>query len=365
MPDAEQPVPSPAEQALRAEVVRLNKMVNALMNRAEREASARGSDFGLFQTAVTLENKVRQRTAELEAALRENEKINRALQREKEEQRVLIKKLEEAHNQLLQSEKLASIGQLAAGVAHEINNPIGFVKSNLATLKGNAADLLRLIEAYETAAPLLAADPVQAERIENIGREIDIDFLRDDIGSLIAESIDGTGRVQRIVQDLRDFSRMGDAEWQWADLHAGLESTLNVVWNEIKYKGEVVKEYGALPEVECVPSQLNQVFMNLLVNAAQAIPEKGTITIRTGATDGWAWVAVRDNGCGIPREILNRIFDPFYTTKPVGKGTGLGLSISYNIVTKHGGRIDVESEPGKGTTFRVWLPVEQVKELAS
>ena len=200
------------EAALRAEIARLNKMVVALMNRAERAMSAQGSDFGLFQSTVILERQVQERTKALEAALQENEKINRAMQRakeqleqEKDEQRKLIRKLEESDNQLLQSEKLASIGQLAAGVAHEINNPIGFVNSNLGTLKKYTNDLLRLIGAYEAVEPLLPASPPK-EQLEAVRKQIDLAYLREDIVSLIAESIDGTTRVRQIVQDLRDFS---------------------------------------------------------------------------------------------------------------------------------------------------------------
>ncbi|MEW5890634.1 MAG: ATP-binding protein [Pseudomonadota bacterium] len=282
------------------------------------------------------------------------------LEAEREAQRQLIKKLEEAHHQLLQSEKLASIGQLAAGVAHEINNPIGFVNSNIGSLDHYVSDLTRLIAAYEDAERAMAQPDVQ--RIAAIKREIDLEFLKEDVRQLITESREGLDRVKKIVQDLKDFSRVGEADKQWADLHKCLDSTLNVVWNELKYKAEVVKEYGQLPEVECVPSQLNQVFMNLLVNAAQAISEFGKITIRTGAEGGWVWVAVTDTGSGIAPENLTRIFDPFFTTKPVGKGTGLGLSVSYNIVQKHGGRIEVESEPGRGTTFRVWLPLHQEEQ---
>jgi two-component system NtrC family sensor kinase len=376
---------APTERALRNEIVRLNKMVNALMNRAERSASMQGSDFSLFQTAVMLEGQVRNRTGELEAAVRENEKINRALQHakaqmeteieerksaqaalehEKEEQRILIKKLEEAHNQLLQSEKLASIGQLAAGVAHEINNPIGFVNSNLGTLKTYIGDLLQLIDAYEGAQHLLAADPVLQRRVEYARERADLGFLREDIGKLIVESIEGTARVSRIVQDLRDFSRIDSAEWQLADLHAGLESTLNVVWNEIKYKAEVIREFGTLPLVECRLSQLNQVFMNMLMNAVQSIPEHGTITLRSGCQGDMVWVSIADTGNGIPSALMNRIFDPFFTTKPVGKGTGLGLSVSYGIVDKHGGHIDVSSVPGQGTVFTIWLPVRRPAGLA-
>lgn len=363
------------------EAERLQKMVQALMDRAERSTSVRGSDFSLFQTAVMLEDQVRVRTGELEAALHENEQINRALQlaqermareiherrealealeREKEEQRVLISKLEEAHNQLLQSEKLASIGQLAAGIAHEINNPIGFVNSNLNSLRQYLDDLLRLIEVYETVESSLPAEA--AGHIAVLKTELQLDYLREDVGSLIAESIDGTARVRRIVQDLRDFSRTGAVDWQFADLHQGLDSTLNVAANEIKYKAKVVREYGPLPAVECVPAQLNQVFLNLLVNAAQAIEERGTITVRTGCEGDQVWLAFADDGRGIPDELQSRIFDPFFTTKPVGQGTGLGLSLSYGIVQKHGGSIDVDSRPGEGTTFTLRLPIRRASD---
>ncbi|MCE1184042.1 MAG: ATP-binding protein [Rhodocyclales bacterium] len=353
-------IPAGDETALRAEITRLNKIVTALVNRAERETGAKQSHFGLFQNAVMLENQVRRRTAELEEALRENERINRDLTREREEQRILIKKLEEAHNQLLQSEKLASIGQLAAGVAHEINNPIGFVNSNLGALQKYCDSLLGLLDQYEGLEGELK--PESSTAIRSAKKKLDLDFLREDLVDLIAESIDGTDRVRRIVQDLRDFSRTGGAEWQRADVHAGLESTLNVVSNEVKYKADVVRDYGELPEIECLPQQLNQVFLNLLVNAAQAIPERGTITLRTRCEGGWVRISIIDNGAGIPPEIREKIFDPFFTTKPIGKGTGLGLSVTYGIVDKHKGRIELESEVGKGTSFTICLPVNRPEE---
>jgi len=284
---------------------------------------------------------------------------NALLQQEKTEQQSLIAKLHEAQNQLLQSEKMASIGQLAAGVAHEINNPIGYVNSNLGTLDKYIKGMIAMLEAYEQAEPLLAADAATAGRIAALREKLDIEFLKEDVAALMKESGEGILRVKKIVQDLKDFSHVDEAEWQWADLHKGLDSTLNVVWNELKYKAEVVKEYGSLPEVECLPSQLNQVFMNLLVNAAHAIEERGNITIRTGAGDQEVWVEIADSGKGIPAENLKRIFDPFFTTKPVGKGTGLGLSLAYSIVQKHHGRIEATSEVGKGTTFRVALPIKQ------
>lgn len=252
-------------------------------------------------------------------------------------------KLSDAQSKLIQSEKLASIGQLAAGVAHEINNPIGFIFSNFGTLEQYLEDLFQMLDAYEQAEASVS-DGAALARIRSLKADLDIDYLKEDIPNLMRESRDGIQRVRKIVQDLKDFSRV-DArqEWESVDLHAGIDSTLNIVNNEIKYKADVVKHYGALPEVQCLPSELNQVFMNLLVNAAHAITaERGTITISTGVEGPNVWVEVADTGAGIAQENLKRIFDPFFTTKPVGKGTGLGLSLSYGIVQKHSGRMEVD-----------------------
>ncbi|NML61209.1 PAS domain-containing protein [Massilia sp. RP-1-19] len=282
-----------------------------------------------------------------------------ALQAQGEEQVRLIARLRDAHDQLLQSEKMASIGQLAAGIAHEINNPVGFVNSNMGTLKNYLATLFCVIEGYDEAVSGAAPGSSVARRLAEIRKNSELDYLKEDTADLIRESMDGLKRVKDIVQALKDFSHVGESDWQPADLHHGIDSTLNIVANEIKYKATVEKHYGQLPEVTCMASQLNQVFMNLLVNAAHAITVNGLITIRTGAGNGWVWVAISDNGCGIPAENLNRIFEPFFTTKPVGSGTGLGLSLSYSIVNKHGGRIEVDSKVGVGTTFTVRLPVTQ------
>ena len=277
----------------------------------------------------------------------------------------LNEKLKEAQGQLLQSEKLASIGQLAAGVAHEINNPIGYVHSNLGSLEHYVEDVFRILDAYTAAESQGGAPAGLFAEVTELRRQLDIDFLKEDMHALLAETREGIARVKKIVQDLKDFSHAGgEEEWHWADLHKGLESTLNIVNNEIKYKAKVVREYGSLPEIECLPSQLNQVFMNLLVNAAHAIESQGTITLRTGADEQSVWVEVADTGSGIAPENLKRIFEPFFTTKPVGKGTGLGLSLSYSIVQKHGGRIEVASEPGRGTNFRVILPLLRAAEPA-
>ena len=305
----------------------------------------------LRESRDQLEQRVQERTAALQQA-------NATLETEKALQADLIRKLGEAQSQLLQSEKMASIGVLAAGVAHEINNPIGFVNSNLGTLQRYTTDMLRLIDAYEQREPGLT--PAERAELGQLKQEIDAAYLREDVGSLLAESLDGLERVKRIVRDLKDFSHVDSGGHQQANLETGLDSTLNVVWNELKYKIEVVKEYGGIPAIDCFPSQLNQVFMNLIVNAAHAIEERGKITLRTGFDEEVVWVEIEDTGKGIREEHLGRIFEPFFTTKPVGKGTGLGLSLSYGIVKKHGGQFDVRSEVGTGTVFKVVLPRKAV-----
>jgi len=318
------------------------------------EVTMRRARLGQFERLLAVVRDISHRK-EQEAELRQN--LERQLQ--------LNHKLEEAHNQLLQSEKLASIGQLAAGVAHELNNPIGFVHSNLGTLEGYLKDLFAIIDAYEDADKAAPAGGLpQLEHVRQLKAEKDYAFVKSDITELMSESKDGLLRVRKIVQDLKNFSRVGESEWQWADVHKGLDSTLNIVWNELKYKCKVSKEYGELPEIHCLSSQLNQVFMNLLVNAGHAIETQGEITIRTGRAGDDVWIEIADTGKGIPKENLNRIFDPFFTTKPVGQGTGLGLSLSYGIVLKHQGRIEVASEVGRGTTFRVVVPIKPELENA-
>jgi signal transduction histidine kinase len=223
--------------------------------------------------------------------------------------------------------------------------------------------LTTLLDAYELALHDPERDVGQpAARIEEIKRQIDYQFVRTDLPPLLAESREGIERVKKIVLDLRDFSHSGQsdaAEWNFADIHRGLESTLNIVWSELKYKAEVRKEYGELPPVECMLSQLNQVFLNLLVNAAHSIDGRGVITISTSHIGDEVCIGISDTGSGISPENLKHIFDPFFTTKPIGTGTGLGLALSYGIVKKHHGRLVVDSVVGEGTRFRVFLPVKR------
>jgi len=293
-----------------------------------------------------LEGRVRERTDELV-------QTNARLQTEMAERKQL-------ESLLVQSEKLASIGQLAAGVAHEINNPLAFLASNFSMLEQYLAGLFQMLAAYEEAEASVASAEA-AERIVATRARVDLAYLMQDLPVLVAESRGGMDRVGKIVQDLKDFSHVdSEQDWQWADLRVGLASTFNIVASDLRHAADIVTDYGAMPDIECLPSQLNQVFMNLMLNAAQAIgPQRGRITIRTGCRGDEVWVEIGDSGCGIPEHVLPRIFDPFFTTKAIGKGTGLGLSLSYGIVQNHHGRIDVETAAGKGSTFRVTLPVRR------
>ncbi|MBI5615652.1 MAG: bacteriohemerythrin [Gammaproteobacteria bacterium] len=293
-------------------------------------------------------------TREVEARTAELRDANEKLAYDKAALQALFERLQQTQAQLLQSEKMASIGQLAAGVAHEINNPVGYVKSNLNALGGYLNDLVQIIETFGT-------DPAAAAQLI---RDRDFAFMREDAGKLLGESLEGVDRVQHIVQDLKNFSHVDQAEWQAADLGRSLDSTLTLVWNDLKYKAEIVKDYQPLPPVECLSRQINQVFMNILVNAGQAIAQRGTITLRTRAEGAFAVVEIADTGQGMPPEVAKRIFEPFFTTKPVGSGTGLGLSIAYGIVKKHHGSLEVESTPGKGTTFRLRLPFARAEAAA-
>jgi len=252
-------------------------------------------------------------------------------------------------------------------VAHEINNPTAFVSSNLKTLSEYLDDVIKLIKQYRAMSEDLnntvtggSFRELLAEHlklIEDLETKTNMDFVIKDIFALIGESREGTGRISGIVQDLKNFAHPGDEKLRTVNIKDSIESTLNIVWNELKYKAVVHKEFGDVPDLLGYPQQLNQVFMNILVNAAQAIKEKGETRIVTRVDDGHAEIKFSDTGIGIPKENLSKLFDPFFTTKDVGKGTGLGLHVAYNIVKKHNGTIEVESIIDEGTTFTIRIPL--------
>lgn len=304
------------------------------------------------QIEKSLEEKVDKGTLELK-------KTNKVLEQEKQELKGLNEQLKETQGHLVQSEKMASIGQLAAGVAHEINNPLGYIYSNLNTLKGYLTDLEQVAKLTEKMTAALPKDNELAVEFKKLHKELDLEFLQEDLQDLVNESIEGATRAKKIVLDLRDFSRIDKQEREFFDLEEGISATLNIVNNELKYKADIIKEFAGIKPFLCVGAQINQVIMNLLVNAANSIEDFGKITVRTGCEDdNFVWAEVEDTGKGIPDEVKNKIFDPFFTTKPVGKGTGLGLSLSYKIIQDHKGRFEVDSVVGKGTKFRMYLPIK-------
>jgi len=340
-------------------IKRQEELLALLMLGEPAQRSLPKEDIGLLiilanQAALTIENnrfieETRQLTRKVtesetrEKYIRELEKKNATLEK-------LYAELKETQAQLVQSEKLSSLGQLVAGIAHELNNPIGYIYANMQELRK-----------YIT---LLSRPP--EKEAEDEEQAADLEFVRRDIHTLLDESLEGSKRVKEIVTALRNFSRLDEAEFKRADIHEGLESTLMLLNNEFGDRIQVRKDYDTIPPIDCLPGHLNQVFMNLLLNAAQAIPGEGTIWITTRKINNRVRIVIRDSGPGIPQTVREKIFDPFFTTKPVGMGTGLGLSISYGIIRKHGGTIEVQSEEGEGTTFTITLPMQQdQKEKAS
>ena len=274
-----------------------------------------------------------------------------------EELGAAYRNLQSTQMQLIQREKMASVGQLVAGVAHELNNPISFVSSNVSTLEDFVGRLRKIVDAYR------AVDLPEADRARITAQweALKIDYALRYLDPMVQGIREGAERTRKIVRDLRVFARSGDEVWQAVDLHEELESSLTLLNHLLKDRVSVQRKYGDLPAVECLRSQIDQVFLNILANAAQAIDGPGAITIETGREDGVAVVTISDTGPGIPSDALGRIFDPFFTTKPVGEGTGLGLSISYEIVKKHGGEITAASAPGQGATFTLRIPIARVR----
>jgi two-component system NtrC family sensor kinase len=264
------------------------------------------------------------------------------------------RELERLQAQLVHTEKMASLGQLSAGIAHELNNPAGFVYGNMDLLQSYIVELSKLFDAYDK----LALPEDAALLIESLKTRIGYEKVMGDLHSIITDCREGAQRICDVVKNLRLFSRLDEAEIKSIDIHGGIDSTIRLL-SSYYSNGHIVlrRDYTDLPFVNCYAGQLNQVWMNLLVNAAQAVSDQGEVTISTRLEGSWIAVAISDTGSGIPESDLSRIFDPFFTTKPVGEGTGLGLSISYGIVQRHGGTITVVSEVGKGTTFTVRIPI--------
>jgi signal transduction histidine kinase len=347
-------------QAIKADPALAGIPVVIVTSRAEREVRLEGLELGADdyvakpfhprELLARVRSLARMRRLQEEAVVR-----TELLQQANHELEAALAELREAHAQLVHREKMASLGQFVAGIAHEINNPLNFIQGNLFCLREYVDVIRRVLEAYEVAA---GVSPEARERLAAARAQADLDQVLADVESAFQGCTEGVERSTTLVADLRTFSRLDHAQKADADLEAALDSTLNLLRSKLTGI-RLVKEYGGIPPVECLAGQLNQVFVNLVANAADAVGSDGTIAIRTRVLPhGMVEIEVEDDGKGIEPEHLDKIFDPFFTTKEVGKGTGLGLAISYGVVTRHGGSIRVESQPGRRTRFRVQLPVK-------
>ena len=312
-----------------------------------------------FEAKKYLNEKVQRRTSEVVKQKKEIEEKNEVLEDQKEELRSMLENLKLTQSQLVQSEKMASLGQLVAGIAHEINNPVTFISAGVDSLGTNLDEVRQVLEVYHRLTPGNAAEKLK--EIENLKEQIDYKQAIREINKLIESIKNGTERTTQIVNGLRTFSRLDEDVLKVADIHEGLDSTLILLRNRYKNRIEISRDYGNIPLLECFPGQLNQVFMNIISNAIDAIEDKGVIIISTSKSNGFIQINIKDSGSGMPENIKAKIFDPFYTTKEVGEGTGLGLSISHGIIEKHGGSISVQSEAGNGTEFIINLPLTQKK----
>jgi len=292
---------------------------------------------------------------------------NRQLIRTQGSERAAHEALKRTQGQLVQTEKLASLGQMVAGIAHEVNNPLAFVLNNMAVMQRDLTAMVGLMQLYRQGdAILAAAQPDLHQQIQDEARRIDIDYTLTELNELVTRSREGLKRIEQIVRDLRDFARMDALEISAADINAGLKSTVNIIEPRARHKEVgITLQLAPLPPVMCFPAKINQVIMNLLSNAIDASPAGAQVLVRTAVQDDMVEISVADHGSGIDPAVCSRIFDPFFTTKPQGKGLGLGLSISYGIVRDHGGDIEVQSAPGRGATFTVRIPVHPPTGKAS
>ncbi|PPT05422.1 Serine/threonine protein kinase PrkC regulator of stationary phase [Geitlerinema sp. FC II] len=319
--------------------------------------------FGLILDYIYTHRTVERTNAELSRKIGERQqamdaldRTQKLLQEKNQDLQNALDRLQTTQAQLIQTEKMSSLGQLVGGVAHEINNPVNFIYGNVIHTKEYVEDILQLLSLYQQEFP----DGTANLRIAI--EEIELEYLFEDLPKALDSIQHGAERIRQIVESLRNFSRLDESASKTADLHEGIESTLVLLDRRLKNRIRLLKKYGALPKIECYPSELNQVWMSLLGNAIDAVleadVEEPTIVVATGRPDKeTVWVAIADNGCGMSAEVREKVFDPFFTTKPVGKGTGLGLSICYRIVEKHRGAIELQSRPGEGTRVTVTLPV--------